>query len=42
MSNPVQCPNCKMYKVESDGGCATQLGLHMILGILTAGLWFIV
>ena len=43
MSNQEQCPSCGGYKVnEEDGrGCASQILVHVILTVITAGAWII-
>jgi hypothetical protein len=40
----VQCPNCGGYKIseEDNKGCASQFLFHIILTIITTGIWIIV
>ena len=41
MSNQIQCPKCKSYKVGNPvTGC--MIALHTVLVILTAGIWVLI
>jgi len=44
MSGQLQCPSCGGYKVEEDdkSGCASKVIGHIILSVITYGIWIIV
>ena len=40
-ANKLQCPNCKGYKISTNGLTAGWIIAHIVLTIITAGLWLV-